>query len=346
MLSGGMIGVLTTLVVALILCGVAALIFWIVFGSDFETVGPPRAAKRSGLYVEVLGFGVLAVLASSVLFFLSLRNAERMSEPPAQVAAVAPLPVAPVPVSTQPTTPSLPTAPIPDAAAPAPADTTVSVPPSAAPSPRAPTAPVPSPSAATTPPPIPVAAAPAAAIGPPSGPTAAPTPAPSMPVTSAAPAPGTSADSAPITEIEPAAGPLEPPISAAPAPVPAQPAAVPSPSPPVSPETASVPPTSGEVSTPAGTLEINILMERGDTLRGTGDVVAARLFYERAAEKGSAAAARAVGETYDPLVLEEERVRGVRGDQIKAIDWYRRAILGGDKAAVARLRRLVTQTSG
>jgi len=87
-------------------------------------------------------------------------------------------------------------------------------------------------------------------------------------------------------------------------------------------------------------------MLRGDALRRTGDVVAARLFYERAAEEGSAAAARAVGETYDPLVLEEERVRGVRGDQIKAIDWYRKAILGGDAAAVDRMHRLITQTSG
>ena len=87
-------------------------------------------------------------------------------------------------------------------------------------------------------------------------------------------------------------------------------------------------------------------MERGDALRGTGDVASARLFYERAAEQGSAVAARAVGETYDPIVLEEEHVRGVRGDQRKAEDWYRKAILGGDATAVDRLHRLVSQTSG
>ena len=87
-------------------------------------------------------------------------------------------------------------------------------------------------------------------------------------------------------------------------------------------------------------------MQRGDALRDTGDVVSARLFYERAAEDGSAVAARAVGETYDPLVLEDEHVRGVPGDSHKAIDWYRKAILGGDAAAVERLHRLTASLSG
>src|SRR5579864_2136086 len=105
-LSGGMIGLLTTVVVALILCGCAALIFWIVFGPDFD-IGArgTRAAKRSGLYVEVMAFSFLAVLASSVLFFLSLRSAEHASQPTPPVATVVPLPSATDAANTRPIAP-------------------------------------------------------------------------------------------------------------------------------------------------------------------------------------------------------------------------------------------------
>jgi TPR repeat protein len=111
-------------------------------------------------------------------------------------------------------------------------------------------------------------------------------------------------------------------------------------------ETANVP---LGLATPAATPqapEIDILMERGDALRVTGDFAAARLFYERAAEEGSAAAARAVGETYDPIVLDEAHARGVRGDARAAAGWYRKAIAGGDAQAQEMLRRLTAKYSG
>jgi hypothetical protein len=86
--------------------------------------------------------------------------------------------------------------------------------------------------------------------------------------------------------------------------------------------------------------EIAGLIARADELLGTGDVVSARLFYQRAAELGSGPAATAVGQTYDPLFLEVARVRGVRGDSQAAADWYRKAVALGDRQAEIRLRRL------
>jgi len=92
--------------------------------------------------------------------------------------------------------------------------------------------------------------------------------------------------------------------------------------------------------------QVDALMARGDDLLATGDVSAARLFYQRAAEQGSAAAATAVGQTYDPAVLELLRVRGARGDAQIAAEWYRKAIAAGDRQAEIRLKRLLARTPG
>ena len=96
----------------------------------------------------------------------------------------------------------------------------------------------------------------------------------------------------------------------------------------------------------AGTQQVDALLARGDDLLATGDVAAARLFYQRAAELGSAAAATAVGQTYDPGVLELLRVRGTRGDAQMATEWYRKAIAAGDRQAEIRLKRLLARASG
>lgn len=91
--------------------------------------------------------------------------------------------------------------------------------------------------------------------------------------------------------------------------------------------------------------DVGPLLARGDELRATGDFVSARLFYERAAEQGSAPGARAVGETYDPLVLDEAHAMGVRGDAETAARWYREAIASGDAVSVVRLQRLLARKS-
>jgi len=61
-----------------------------------------------------------------------------------------------------------------------------------------------------------------------------------------------------------------------------------------------------------------VLLTRGDSLFGTGDLVSARLFYERAAGAGSGEAALRLGESYDPHFLEKTHLRG-HGDVAAAI---------------------------
>jgi len=197
----------------------------------------------------------------------------------------------------------------------------------------------------------------------------APVPAAPEPI-AAAPAAPIPASPAPAAPVEPTATASVPaPVSAAPAPVspaPAQPpipAAAPSAATEAAPASTEVAPASTETapapaaaapaasasadraiaSTTSAAQDVQPLITRGDQLRTTGDFAAARLFYERAAEQGSAAAARAVGETYDPAVLEEAHALGVRGDAEAAARWYRRAIAGGDPVAELRLQNLMAK---
>jgi TPR repeat protein len=77
------------------------------------------------------------------------------------------------------------------------------------------------------------------------------------------------------------------------------------------------------------------LLARGDTLLSVGDVVSARLFYERAVDAGGGLAAIRLGETFDPLFLDRVHLHGVRGDPGAALFWYRRARdLGASDAEV------------
>ena len=67
------------------------------------------------------------------------------------------------------------------------------------------------------------------------------------------------------------------------------------------------------------------LLARGDALFSKGDVIAARAFYERAAYAGEGRAALRLGETFDPVFLDQARLRAARGDLSTALSWYRRA---------------------
>jgi hypothetical protein len=91
------------------------------------------------------------------------------------------------------------------------------------------------------------------------------------------------------------------------------------------------------------TSDLAELMTRGDEMLATGDVAAARLFYERAAESGNAAAARQAGKTYDPLFLAQTHVRGLQGDPVAAARWYRKASDGGDREADTLMQRLMAR---
>jgi TPR repeat protein len=71
--------------------------------------------------------------------------------------------------------------------------------------------------------------------------------------------------------------------------------------------------------------ELAALLARGDVAFSKGDLLAARLFYERAADGGNGRAALKLGETFDPVFLDQAHLRGARGDWSMALSWYRRA---------------------
>lgn len=82
------------------------------------------------------------------------------------------------------------------------------------------------------------------------------------------------------------------------------------------------------------------LITRGDTFLGTGDIASARLYYEQAADAGSARAAMFLGLTFDPAFLDRAGTRGLHGDIAQAAMWYRRARDLGEPEAVRLLAGL------
>jgi TPR repeat protein len=83
--------------------------------------------------------------------------------------------------------------------------------------------------------------------------------------------------------------------------------------------------------------EIAQMVKRGAELMANGDVAAARLMYQRAAEAGEAVAAFALAETYDPVMLAKG---GVPPDVGLARYWYEKARDLGSTMAPERLERL------
>ncbi|MGK7863856.1 hypothetical protein [Falsiroseomonas sp. E2-1-a4] len=174
-------------------------------------------------------------------------------------------------------------------------------------------APVPAPSA--IPPPVtsePVVAMPAPPA-PADAPAEAPAPADSAPADSA-PADPAPADPAPAEATAPIPEPpAAPAVSAVPAPAPSQ---------------ARDPPPAEAAPQPVARLDpavVALLISRGNEMLARGDISAARLLYARAASAGSAAAATAMGRSFDAAVLDGLGVRGIRPDPEQAAHWYRRA---------------------
>jgi hypothetical protein len=71
-----------------------------------------------------------------------------------------------------------------------------------------------------------------------------------------------------------------------------------------------------------------------------GNISAARMFFQRAAEAGLAAGALSMGATYDPLELGRLESLGVNADRNEARKWYELARDLGAPEAAARLGRL------
>jgi hypothetical protein len=86
--------------------------------------------------------------------------------------------------------------------------------------------------------------------------------------------------------------------------------------------------------------EVAMLVQRGKDFIATGDLVAARVLLQRAAESDDAEAAFALAATYDPLVLRELKVYGIAADAELARTWYERAKHLGSAEAPRRLNAL------
>ncbi|WP_271577688.1 hypothetical protein [Bradyrhizobium sp. CCBAU 11361] len=82
------------------------------------------------------------------------------------------------------------------------------------------------------------------------------------------------------------------------------------------------------------------LVARASVLLEQGNIGAARIVLERAAEMGSARASFVLAETYDPLILPNFGAYGTQGDPTRAQNLYARAEAGGIKEAKARFEAL------
>ena len=82
------------------------------------------------------------------------------------------------------------------------------------------------------------------------------------------------------------------------------------------------------------------LMTRAKSLLGVGDIFAARLLLERAANAQDATAAFVLAQTYDPAVLGTSDARRIAADATAARDWYQKAAALGSAEARQRLGQL------
>jgi hypothetical protein len=88
---------------------------------------------------------------------------------------------------------------------------------------------------------------------------------------------------------------------------------------------------------------IALLMQQGEQLADAGDFAAARTLFQRAAEAGDAAAAVALGATYDSVVLARMGAAGIDADIVKARFWYEMAMRLGSSEARRRLELLANR---
>jgi hypothetical protein len=85
---------------------------------------------------------------------------------------------------------------------------------------------------------------------------------------------------------------------------------------------------------------INDLMVHGHKMVEVGYLAGARAYFKRAAEAGSAAAALALGDTYDRVFIDSIGAHGIKADLAQARTWYERARELGSEEAKAKLERL------
>jgi hypothetical protein len=102
-------------------------------------------------------------------------------------------------------------------------------------------------------------------------------------------------------------------------------------------------PSPGKANRALDPEEIKLLTKQGEQFAAAGDLVTARILFQRAAEAGDAIAAMALGATYDPNVLAKLGVVGMVADVEKARSWYRKAESFGSSEASRRLNALANR---
>jgi len=105
----------------------------------------------------------------------------------------------------------------------------------------------------------------------------------------------------------------------------------------------SPPPASVSATKAANLQDLKVMMDRGKQFFESGDLITARILFLRAANAGDAAAAVAMGSTYDPIVLADRGVLGVVADLAKARSWYERAKEMGSPEGPRRLQMLANR---
>lgn len=113
--------------------------------------------------------------------------------------------------------------------------------------------------------------------------------------------------------------------------------------PPETPAATVIPqPDSATPTKPSVSAEASGLLQKGDTLFKSGDLVMARQFYQRAFDMGAPVGAYGVARTYDPAIFREMNVHGLMPDPAAALQWYQKAKAAGIEEADAAMAPLQT----
>jgi hypothetical protein len=103
----------------------------------------------------------------------------------------------------------------------------------------------------------------------------------------------------------------------------------------------AAPPAVAQASSPRlSAAEIGALLAHGNAAFRKGDIAAARLLFQRAADAGEGRGALGMGATYDPAFLRLSPLRILYGDPPEARAWYLHALVLGAAGAERRLINL------
>jgi hypothetical protein len=94
---------------------------------------------------------------------------------------------------------------------------------------------------------------------------------------------------------------------------------------------------------PLSPVQEQAILNKAAVMIKANNVASARLLFEYAANRGSAQAALAMGQTFDPAFFRSAEIIGLRPDPQKAKAWYKQAAALGNKEAANRLSALETQ---